>query len=82
MEAKLNNTCPGRIHSYVPIVEGTQTVGVVCMLCGKTVREDMTQSEIVVTDSVIIFPPYFSEQVKHQSTRDFKIIYHRKDPRF
>lgn len=82
MEAELNNKCPDRLHSYVPIIEGAQTVGLVCMLCGKTVREDMEQSGVVVTENKILFPPTFFEEVKNQSTRDYKVIYHRKDPRF
>jgi hypothetical protein len=36
-------------HEWVPIIEGIQTVGVVCQTCGKSVRENMEWSFLVVS---------------------------------
>ena len=76
------NECPSGQHKYRPIIEGSQTVGLKCSKCNKTVKQDMAHSDIIVEEKNIIFPPTFFEEVKNQSTRDFKQVYHRKDPRF
>jgi hypothetical protein len=82
MGIELDKKCPTPLHQFHPIIEGCQTVGIVCMVCGLSVREDMQHSGITVDEKAIYFPPTFFEEVKHQSTRDFKQQYHRKDPRF
>lgn len=77
MAIELNEQCAPGEHDYYPIVEGNQTVGLKCRLCGKQIKELMAVSEIVVTDQGIIgLDTLFG-------TGD---IYHgnhkRKDPRF
>lgn len=51
MSIELDKHCPDMLHDYAPIIEGNQTVGILCTICGKTVRENMQYSDIVVTDS-------------------------------
>lgn len=81
-ESSPGSRCPFGRHDFNPIIEGTQTVGIVCMHCGKAVRENMEHSRVTVDHDVIYFPASWHEEVKHQSTRDFREQYHRKDPRF
>jgi hypothetical protein len=38
-------------HFFVPIIEGSQTVGLKCKSCPKEVREDMARSGIVIDES-------------------------------
>jgi hypothetical protein len=82
MAINLDNKCPYGKHDLHPIIEGTQTVGIVCLQCGHSVRENMEHSSITVGDKEILFPPTFFEECKIITTRDFKQQYHRKDPRF
>jgi hypothetical protein len=49
MAIDLDKQCPDGKHDFHPIIEGNQTVGLVCLLCDKTVRENMEHSEIYVT---------------------------------
>jgi len=51
--------CPPGTHSDVPIIEGSQTTGLVCMICGRAVRENMEYSSLVATEKglVDIRPP-------------------------
>lgn len=63
------NECLFGKHDFTPLIEGDQTVGIVCTLCGKSVREDMTYSDFVVTEKGLernVSPP----------------IIKRRDPRF
>lgn len=72
METLYNDSskrCPPNMHDDVPIVEGDQTVGVVCVICGRSVREDMAHSTMfVASDKGLV-------DLGAQS-------HHRKDPRF
>lgn len=70
---KKENQCLPGLHTDVPIVEGDQTVGLVCMTCGRSVREDMAESDY-----------YVSENGAFCSMTITKIegSHHRKDPRF
>lgn len=40
--------CPPELHSDVPIIEGERTVGLVCTICGRSVRENMSAGAFVV----------------------------------
>jgi hypothetical protein len=46
-----NSPCRGGLHDFTPIIEGNETVGLVCLIdgCGFTVREDMSRSHISVS---------------------------------
>ena len=57
MAIEFADKCTEFLHSYVPIVEGGQTVGLFCPRCKKTVREDMSASNVVVTDKEIFNLP-------------------------
>lgn len=46
---KKDQRCPSGMHEDVPIIEGSQTVGLVCRACGRRVREDMRYSSLMVT---------------------------------
>ena len=72
MPFELDNQCADGKHNFSPIVEGGQTVGIQCKDCPKSVREDMEQSSIIVTEKGIENGPPFI-------ALDFR---HRKDPRF
>lgn len=50
MAISLDKNCIDQLHDWQPIIDGTQTVGLVCMICGKRVREDMERSEIIVQE--------------------------------
>lgn len=41
--------CPPALHDLLPIIEHDRTVGVVCIICGKSVREDRSVSDQMVT---------------------------------
>jgi hypothetical protein len=60
--------CPPGLHSDVPIIEGGQTVGLICTLCGRSVREDMAYSTLVATERGLV-------DLREQPHR-------RRDPRF
>jgi hypothetical protein len=34
-------TCPDSLHDFVPIIEGNRAVGIICIICGHHVREDV-----------------------------------------
>jgi len=74
MPIELDNQCADGQHRFSPIIEGSQTVGLKCAACPKTVREDMEQSTIVVTAKGIENGPPFI-------AKDFR-PHPRKDPRF
>jgi len=60
--------CPTGLHSDVPIIEGNQTVGLVCTICGRSIRENMQPSGLVITDNGL---------------EDVGILpHHRRDPRY
>jgi hypothetical protein len=42
--------CPPGIHTDVPIIEGDQTVGLICTTCGRSVREDMAISDLIIDE--------------------------------
>jgi len=63
------NECPPSLHSWTPIVEGTRTTGIVCLECGKSVRED------VKVDGVLVSARGLERAVPRNRHR-------RKDPRF
>jgi hypothetical protein len=69
---ELDKGCGAGLHNFVPIIEGGQTVGLQCLLCPKTVREDMEQSSFVVS----------AKGIERTSTPFDGQQYHRKDPRF
>jgi hypothetical protein len=46
--------CPPGTHSYVPIIEGNETTGLVCTICGRTIREDMERSYLIVSEKGLI----------------------------
>jgi len=33
-------------HEWLPIIEGNETVGLICTVCGKRIREDMERSHL------------------------------------
>lgn len=45
------NICKNGKHDFAPIIEGGQTVGLTCLFCGKSVREAMEYSDVVVLDN-------------------------------
>lgn len=49
-----NPECPPGLHHDVPIIEGCQTVGLVCTACGRSVREDMRYSYLIATDQGLV----------------------------
>lgn len=65
---KRDKECAPGLHSDVPIIEGDQTVGLVCTICGRRVREAMEYSYLVVSPEGLI------------DTRERPPS--RKDPRF
>ncbi len=72
--------CPDGMHDWTPIIEGNQTVGLQCLNCPKTVRENMEQSNIIVTDSGSIVERINNHDIP---LRDVHSGAHkRKDPRF
>lgn len=72
MPIEFDRYCADGKHSFSPIIEGGQTVGLKCSACSKTIREDMQQSDIVVTAKGIENgPPYIA-----------RTFHPRKDPRF
>ncbi len=46
--------CPRGLHHDVPIIEGAQTVGLICTVCGRRVREDMQYSFLVATEKGLV----------------------------
>lgn len=60
--------CLQSLHDWLPIIEGNQTVGLVCQTCSKTVRENMEWSFLVVTPQGLV-------DMKQRAPS-------RKDPRF
>jgi hypothetical protein len=38
-------TCPDSLHDFVPIIEGNRTVGIICIICGHRVREDVESKD-------------------------------------
>lgn len=74
---ELNKECPEVLHEFTPIIEGGQTVGITCIVCGKSVREDMAHSSISVNESEIInLQSIIPLPDVHRGN------YRRKDPRF
>jgi hypothetical protein len=69
---ELDQQCVDGKHDFSPIVEGGQTVGIQCKDCPKTVRENMEQSNIIVTATGIENGPEFL----------VRSLRPRKDPRF
>jgi hypothetical protein len=63
---KRGDECPPGLHSFVPIIEGEETTGLVCTSCGRSVREDMTRSDFVITEKGAVV----------------NLVHHRRDPRF
>lgn len=61
--------CTPQLHSWVPVIEGKQTVGLVCTVCGKAVRENMQYSEYGIDERGLT---HVSVEKSHR----------RKDPRF
>ncbi|MGD0591072.1 MAG: hypothetical protein ABSA44_09775 [Bacteroidota bacterium] len=64
---ELQKTPCNHIHDFTPIVEGNETVGMICILdgCGFSVREDMHRSHITIsanTDLQLsdVLPNFFS----------------------
>lgn len=51
---KNNDECPPGMHDTVPIIEGNETVGLVCISCGWRLRENMERSSLLATDKGLI----------------------------
>ncbi|MBI2427511.1 MAG: hypothetical protein HYV29_01690 [Ignavibacteriales bacterium] len=61
MSIELNKECPYGLHSWHPIIEGTQTVGLICMNCAHTVREEMQYSNLAVSDGGALVEKYLDK---------------------
>ncbi len=51
MGIELEKECPSNLHDWTPIIEDNRTVGLQCVNCPKTVRENMEWSSIKVAES-------------------------------
>lgn len=46
--------CPDSMHDFVPIIEGTRVVGLICQLCGHRVREELGSCSITSSGKIIL----------------------------
>lgn len=73
---KNSNECAPTLHDFTPIVEENKTVGMTCLICGKTIREFVDASDLYVdADGNLIGMPKFFDG-------GFSRPYHRKDGKF
>jgi hypothetical protein len=58
--------CPRGLHSDIPIIEGNQTVGLICTICGRRVRENMEQSYLIATERGLMDTASVQSQIKEK----------------
>lgn len=46
IDPKKTKQCPPMLHDWAAIIEGNDTVGLVCVTCGKRIRENMERSHL------------------------------------
>lgn len=68
VDPRRTQQCLPALHDWTPIIEGNETVGLVCIVCGKRVRESMERSYLAASPHGLIDT--------RQKTPS------RKDPRF
>jgi len=67
-----NKRCPNNLHDFVPIIEGGETVGLICIIdgCGFSVREDMERSSLkVLPDGRIIMSETLFDGGSHRGQK-------------